>query len=67
MKVPFKKLADAIAERDWTKTEQELEKFQKYLGKNVLNPKLDHLERAAIFGLGFATAAARRLLRKEKP
>lgn len=65
-KGPLHRIRTAMAEKDWAGVDDELKRFSKYMGKQVMNPKLDDLERAGVFALGLLSAAARRALPKGK-
>lgn len=61
-KSPFHRLSAALSQKDWDQVDAELARFTKFMGKQVMKPNLDPMERVAVFGLGLLTAAARRAL-----
>lgn len=63
---PLDRIRAALAEKDWNGVDAELKRFSKYMGKQVLNPKLDDFERVGVFALGLLSTAARRALPKGK-
>lgn len=65
-KTHFQRFRDALARKDVTQVDAELGRLAKYLGKQMLNPKLDDVERLGVFALGMATAAARRVIKPKR-